>query len=228
VADTATARAGVSTGHYLTTRGVFDMMDQFGEIPLRAHLDARFNTHLPTTTQLNMYTYAQFDERIDTKLPAAGTAVGANGFMGQPASNPAVTVNFGQLAAYYEMRTGLNAYNFNSGKINPALLGIGTPTADTVLIATGSWLSWHDLYIFLTAGGGAEIYWAGFQGTNEAGLANIQVTFGNEAAYPWGTVVIFEVSNVEIHVYGNGTNDPYAYTSFRACIRTRTGWFVLG
>ncbi|MNX32205.1 hypothetical protein D3C86_624090 [compost metagenome] len=228
VADSPTARAGSSSAHYLTTRGVFDMVDQFGEIPMRAHLDARYNTHSPTASQLNTYTYAQFDARIDTKLPVGGTAVGANGIMGQPASNPGATVNFGQLPAYFEMRAGLNAYNFNSGRINPALLGIGTPNAGTVFIATGSWLSWHDLYIFLTAGGGSELYWGGYQGNNATALANIQSTFANEAWYPWGTVVLFMVNNLETYSYGNGGNDPHYFDSFRACIRTRTGWFVLG
>jgi hypothetical protein len=228
VADTPTAKAGTSAIHYLTTRGVFDMQNQFATTPLQQHLDARYTTHGPTAAQLNTYIKSTFDTRIETKLPVDGTAVAAAGIMGQPASNPGATVNFGQLAAYYEMRANLNAANFNSGQVNPYLLGIGTPSAETVFIASGSWLNWHDLFIFLTAGGGDEIYWAGYQGDVNTGLANIRTTFANEAWYPWGTCVIFEVQNADTHVYGNGGFDPVYQNSFRACIRTQTGWFVLG
>jgi hypothetical protein len=228
VANTITAKAGVSASHYLTTRGVFDMMAQFGELPLQTHLDARYTTHNPTAAQLNTYIKSAFDTRIETKLPVDGTAVGANGIMGRTTSNPGATVNLSQIPAYNEMRMNLNAANFNVNRVNPARLGINTPTAETLLIATGSWVRFPDLYIWFTAGGGAEIYWAGHQGNNDTALANIRVTFANEAAYPWGTVVIFTVTNVETYRYANGANTPRSHDSFRACIRTQTGWFVLG
>lgn len=228
VANTVTAKAGVSAEHYLTTRGVFDMMSQFGNIPLDAHINAKYTTHSPTAAQLNTYLKAAMNTRANTKLPILGTAVGANGILGKTAQNPAVTVDLTQLSAYNEMRLNLNAANFNVNRVAPARLGIGAPTAAKFLATTGEWVTFADIYIFFTAGGGAEIYWAGHQGDGANALANIRTTFADWNAYPWGTVVIFQVSNKEVWWYGNGGTESRSYSSFRAAFRSQTDWFILG
>ena len=228
VADSATARAGVSAAHYMTQRGVYDMIDQFGSIPLQNHLNARYTTHSPTAAQLNTYTKTVFDSKIDLKLPIDGTAVNANGIMGWTPANPGVPSNMTQTPAYNECRRGLNGASFVTGKVNPARLGNGVADSTTFLLAYGTWQKFSDYYIFYTAGGGAEIFWGGYQGNNATALANIRVTFADENAFPWGTVVIFQVSNVETYTYGNGGNDPHSFVSFRAAFRSPTDWFILG
>jgi hypothetical protein len=228
VANEATARAGASGIHYLTTRGVFNMLDQFGEIPMKAHIDARYTTHNPTAVQLNTYTRSQFDTRADTKLPIDGTSVNAVGFMGATRAAPAPIRNMNQIELYNELRGAMPAGAFTIGQVNPARLGIGAPGPNTVLLGTGVWADFRSLYNQYTATGSTDLYWAGYQGTQAAGLANISATFANIQAYPVGTVVIFQVYGIESYSHGNGGNDPHSFYSFRACIRGGGGWFVLG
>ena len=228
IANTTVAKAGTSAAHYLTTRGVFDILDQFGNLPLDNHIAAKYTTHSPTAAQLNTYLKAALDVRLNAKLPLLGTAVGANGIMGKTSANPGSVVDLTQLSAYNEMRLNLDASKFTVNRVAPARLGINPPTAGKFLASTGEWVLFSDIYIFYTAGGGAEIYWAGNQGDVTTGLANIRTTFADWNAYPWGTVVIFYVLNTETWHYGNGGNVGRNYWSFRAAFRTQTDWFVLG
>lgn len=228
VADETMARAGTSAVHYLTQRGVYNMINQFGEIPLNAHIAARYTTHSPTAAQLKTYTKAQFDQRADTKLPIDGTAVDALGFMGATRAQPTPIRNMNQIQLYNELRTELPAEAFTVGQVNPARMGIGNPTATSVLLGTGVWAEFRSLYDRYTATSGTDIYWAGNQGNQTTALQNIAATYQNIAAYPVGTIVIFQVTLVETHSYGNGGWDPHSFSPFRAAIRSAGGWFVLG
>lgn len=223
VANSATARAGTSAAHYLTQRGVYEMMNQFGEIPLNAHIAARYTTHAPTAAQLRTYTKLQLDDLFDKKLAIDGTAVGANLFWGRLLSAPGVDRYINQLQLYNDHRANLNAANFNSGKVAPQRLGIGTPTATSVLTATGVWTEFRTLYDRYTADSGTDIYYAG-----QVTLASIATTYADINYYPVGTIVIYLVVGLEGYAYGNGGNDPYNRASFRAAIRGAGGWFTLG
>ena len=228
VADKATAEAGTSGTHYMTQRGVFDMLAKFAALPLQNHLDHLYTAHNPTAEQLNTYVKSAFDARIATKLPVNGTAQDADGVMGTTVANPGQVVNLSSITAYNEARANLNAANFNTGQADPARLGRGTPTTRTVLMALGDWVDFDYLYANATAGEGTDIYYAGSQGDTNTGLANISTTYANAAAYPVGTIVIFLVYGVEAYSYGNGGTASHSYYSFRAAIRGSGGWFVLG
>lgn len=227
-ADDATARAGTSAVHYLTQSGVYDMINQFGEIPLNAHIAARYTTHSPTAAQLKTYTKLQFDARADTKLPIDGTAVDALGFMGATRAQPTPIRNMNQIQLYNELRTELDASSFTVGQVNPARMGIGNPTPTSVLLGSGVWVEFRSLFDRYTAAGGTDLYWAGNQGNQNTAIQNISATFQDINAYPVGTIVIFQVNIVETHSYGNGGWDPHAFSPFRAAIRSGGGWFVLG
>lgn len=228
-ATIAHAQAGTSLTHYLTPLTIEAMLQRFAYLPLKNHMDHLYTAHSPTAAQLNAYTFDQFNAQLDTKLGITETAVNANGVMGYRAAAPGVMVNFGQVNLHNELRLNLNAANFTTGQMQPARLGSGTPTANTILLGNGIWADFRAIYERFTKNTGTDVYYAGYRGSNAAGLQHISSTYANVTAYPVGTVVIFQVSANEQYIgYTNGASGWTAYNSYRAAIRAAGGWFVLG
>lgn len=227
VATEAIARAGSSLTHYLTVKGIYAMLDQFGSINLDDHIKVLHTAHNPTAESLGLYTKQQIDSALDKKLPLDGTAADAGGMLGGTVSQPTPARSLSAAEMYSEIRSNLPTSAFTTGRIAPERMGRGTPTKTSVLLATGEWIEFADLYKKYSLGMGNDIYWAGEFANATAGLAAIKSTYTNLEAYPTGTVVIFQITAVETRVYSNGVWTDNSYTPFRAAIRSASGWFVL-
>lgn len=154
---------------------------------LTNHLRNFANPHQVTAAQVGSYTQTQTNNLLAQRLPIGGTAVNSNGFAGRDYQT-----------AYNEIRANIQAELITGGNLNwTRLQNPAHPSLQNVML-TGQ--GWVDASSFIASRGSSKVYWMG-----ETSQANVEVTFGNDSAYPAGTLVSFRWTNVYSVGTGNGS-----------------------
>jgi hypothetical protein len=124
---------------------------------------------------------------------------------------------------YTDVRANLQAGLFTTGIFDQARLGLGTPSANTVLRGNGQWTTLQSIFNEYGSTGGTVVLWAGNLSTQANALNHISITYSNSVAYPVGTIVIYRTTEKYTVGGGNGAA-TVTVNPTRAAARTASGW----
>ena len=123
-------------------------------------------------------------------------------------------------------RASLDTSFFQSGVMNPAILGGGAASWETMLLGNGQWTSIASVFSEFGVQPTGAVYWGGTYASEAAAVANIAAAYGYGPTYPVGTIVFFRFSREYLVGHGNGAGYTWL-TLIGAAVRTPGGWTQL-
>ena len=192
-----------------TLRSVIDQV--FGN-QLIDHRNNTNNPHHVHIHQLGGYTKEEIKNKLATRLPINTTAQST----GQISQNT-------ETALSNDVNVYFNANNFSKGQLPLSVMGLDTPSSETVLMGNSKWRSLTSIFDEYDKPP-MKIFFEGPLGPDNEAIAYVRTKYNDINAYPDGTVVIWNHASELVMWSGNDQTQSQVNLLTRCARRNGYTW----